>query len=65
MINFIASQYGVTLDLGASNEEMLVVLSRLNNSYMQHARKLRVNVARSVKRLLLEGRNDEANPHHG
>lgn len=64
MINFIAGRYGVTLDLGASDEAMRAVLGRLNNSYMQHVRKLRINVARSVKRLLLDGRNDEADPQH-
>ncbi len=51
MINFIGGRYRVTLDFGSSDEEMRVVLSRLNrgNSYMQHVLKLRTNVARSVK----------------
>jgi hypothetical protein len=64
MIEYISKTYSASMELGSDPTKTCEIFRRLNQSYMQHIRKLRLNVSRSVDKLLLEASNSTKEPEH-
>ena len=64
MIKYIGKTYSAIMDLGSDPAETYEIFRKLNQSYMQHIRKLCLNVLRSVEKLLLEASNSTKDPMH-
>ena len=64
MIKYIGKTYSASMELGSDPAETYEIFRKLNQSYMQHIRKMRLNVSRSVEKLLLEASNSTKDPMH-
>ncbi len=64
MIKYIGKTYSASMELGSDPAETYKIFRKLNRSYMQHIRKLRLNVSRSVEQLLLEASSSTKDPMH-
>ena len=60
MIKYIGKTYSASMELGSDPADTYEIFRKLNESYMQHIRKMRLNVSRSVEKLLLEASNSES-----
>ena len=57
MIKYIGKTYSASMELGSDPADTYEIFRKLNESYMQHIWKMRLNVSRSVENLLLEASN--------
>ncbi len=64
MIKYIGKTYSASMELGSDPAETYEIFRKLNQSYMQHIRKMRFNVSQSLEKLLLEASNSTKDLMH-
>ncbi len=57
LIKHMSKTYTASMELGSDPAETYEIFRKLKQSDMQHIRKLRLHVSRSVEKLLLEASN--------
>ncbi len=64
LIKYIGKTYSASMALGSDPAETYKLFRKLNQWYMQHIRKMRLNVSRSVEKLRWEASNSTKDPMH-
>ncbi len=64
MIEYIGKTYSASMELGSDPADTYETFRKLNQSYMQHIRKLCLNVERIVEKLILEASNSTKDLMH-
>ena len=62
MIKYIGKTNSASIELGSDPADTYEIFRKLDESYMQHIRKMRLNVSRSVEKLVLEASNSTKDP---
>ena len=64
MIKYIGKANFASMELGSDPADTYEIFRKLNESYMQHIQKMRLNVLSSMEKLLLEASYSTKDPMH-